>query len=185
MTPASEQIAPNDQTSERPERAKSLEIVIPALKDYDLPNNDAMARIDSLLKISHELATMVHAENLLIADAQAQKIRENQSVKERLVTQYQTELAYITENPPHPEERDEQRIADLKHLGQVLQTILDTHLYLAKMAMTATRKIMDNIREEVAQQDGQNVRYNAGGTHGGGHSAVGQRTSSVAVHKIV
>lgn len=164
---------------------KPIAIDIPPLKEYEPAQNDAMKRVDGLMRLAHDLAIMVNEENQLLGLGQAALVKEHQSQKEKLCALYMSEMETLSQNPPKPEERDEARISDLKLLAQTLQTILDTHLKMARVTISATHQIIDGIRKEVAQKDGQNLRYTAHGTKGTGQTAISQRTSSVAVHTVV
>ena len=161
------------------------ETVIPPLADFGPTKNLAMERVEKIRQLAHALATMVQEENQTLANGQADLIRSHQTEKDRLCNAYLSEMETLSANPPQPEERDEARIHDLKFLAQKLQSILNTHLYMAEVAISATAHIITGVREEVSTASGANIRYNAKGKHGVDKTGTSSCNKSVAIHTFV
>ena len=165
--------------------AEIAETEIPPLADFGPTKNLAMERVEKIRRLAHALATMVQRENLTLATGQADLIRSHQTEKDSLCAAYLSEMETLSRTPPQPEEREEARIHDLKLLAQKLQSILNTHLYMAEVAISATAHIINGIREEVSTANGANIRYNEKGKHGACQTGTLSRNKSVAVHTFV
>ncbi len=132
-----------------------LGIVIPELKTYAPPQNEAMAHIDKLVHTYHALAEMVLEENNAPFIEQIDLLKNNQEKKQKLCEDYVTQTKFFIENLPKKNERDEQRMADLKKIASVLNQITKEHVELMELASSSTDKfihVIDNNIDKKSQK---------------------------------